>query len=178
MSRLFAHGGASFNTEVNRIFYHDGNDFSNEVNRVWAHDGAQWTQIFPGDGNQELPSGTYILGPTSQFLGTPNGYSEYDTVPYRGRITEIRARVSWRPQTFCTAGLIFGTSGRPNGNFYRNITSDASWCGRTIDHRIDSFDATSIDDFNNGAAIGFSYSTSGLDIGAAWSNVSLNIVIV
>ena len=179
MSKLFVHDGVDFTSqEVKRIFYHDGVDFSKEVNRVWVHDGQQWTQIFPGEGDVDLPPGDYLLGPTSQFLGTPTGFSDYDTTPFRGRITEIRARVSWRPNAICIPGLVFGTSGRPNGNFYRNITSDASWCGRSIDHRIDSFDATSITDFNNGAATGFSYSTAGLNIGNAWSNVALNLKIV
>ena len=125
-----------------------------------------------------LTPGIYILQPASQFLGVGSGYSQYDTSDYRGRITEIRARVSWRQQTFCIPGLNFGTSGRPNGNFYRNIVSADDFCGRTIDHRIDTFDPTSLTDFNSGAAFGFNYNTSGLDIGNAWSNVALNLTIV
>lgn len=136
---------------------------------------GQWRDISGGGG---LPAGTYYLSPSSQSLGVGSGFSEYNTIEYRGRITEIRARVSWRTQSFCIAGLVFGVSGRPNGNFYRNITSDGTWCGRTIDHRIDTFDATSLTDFNSGAAIGFSYSASGLDIGNAWSNVQLGLTIV
>ena len=178
MSRLLAHDGAGFNVEANRILAHDGAGFNVNVPRAWVHTGTEWEQIFPGSGTEPIPPGTHILAPTSQFLGTPTGFSDYDTNGYRGRITEIRARVSWRPNAICIPGLVFGTSGRPNGNFYRNITSDASWCGRSIDHRIDSFDATSITDFNNGAATGFSYSTAGLNIGNAWSNVALNLKIV
>ncbi len=146
---------------------------------MWGKVNGAWFQVYPGEGiPPDLPAGTYILSPTSQFLGTPNGFSEYDTELYRGRITEIRARVWWRPQAFCIAGLDFNTSGRPNGNFYRAITNDGTFCGRTIDHRIDSFDPSSINDFNSGDAIGFTYTTAGLDIGNAWSNVQLNLTIV
>ncbi len=122
--------------------------------------------------------GTYFLAPISQSLTGGSGFSDYNTTEYRGNITEIRARVTWKPQAICVAGLDFQVSGRPNGNFYRTITSDGTFCGRTIDHRIDTFDATSLTDFNNGDATGFSYSTAGLELGNGWSNVQLGLTIV
>ena len=184
MSRLFAHNGVDFATEeVNRIFYHDGVNFSKPVNRVWTHDGAQWVQIFPGEGSSELPAGAYVIGATSQSLGTSSGFAEFDTVPYRGRITEIACRVSWKVYSF-TVDFTMGVSGRPIGNFYRNIANNnREWDGRTIDHRIDTFDASSLTDFNTGAAIGFTYSAAsspseGGGISARISNTQLELTIV
>ncbi len=177
MSKLFVHDGVDFTSEeVNRIFYHDGVDFSKEVNRVWAHDGTEWMEIFPGDQVEPLPPGQYILSPVSQDLTGTSGFSDYVTTAFRGRITEIRARCSWVPQIICVQGINNGVSGRPNGNFYRNIVNDGSFCGRTIDHRIDSFDASSLTDFNSGAATGFSYNTIGA-LENTWSTVRLNLTI-
>jgi hypothetical protein len=177
MSRLLAHDGAGFNVEANRIMVHDDFGFNVEAPRAWAFDGLDWVQIYPGEGTEPPPSGTVILGPISQNLTGSSGFSDYNTSAYRGRILEIRARVSWVPQTFCIAGLVTSVEGRPNLNFYRNITSDDQWCGRTIDHRIDSFDATSLTDFNSGVATGFRYNAAGLALENMWSNVALNLTI-
>lgn len=177
MSKLFVHDGANFDTEVNRIFYHDGVDFSKQVNRVWVNDGAQWSQIFPGEGDTDLPPGDYVLGATSLSIptSTTGGLAEFNTVPYRGRINAVRMRISWRS---IPSGQGISVSGRPNGNFYRTITSDSTWSNRTIDHRIDTFDATSITDFNTGAAIGFSFSNTGnLILSTMMTNVQLRLTI-
>ena len=146
-----------------------------DTNAKYVKVNGQWREI--ADSNPPPSPGTYYLSATSQDLFGENGFSEYDTTEYRGSITEIRARVSWIQQITCVGGLNFATSGRPNGNFYRNITSDESFCGRTIDHRIDTFDATSLTDFNSGAAIGFTYNTAGLAIQNGWSNVQLGLTI-
>lgn len=143
----------------------------------WVRVNNTWKQFYPVDDETEPPDpgptpGTYILAPTSLYLGGLSGYASYDTTPYRGHITEIRARISW----LNTGAFDVSVSGRPNNNFYRSIAAD--WGGQTIDHRIDTFDSTSISDFNSGAATGFNLSkpaTTPLDV---WmSNVQLNLTV-
>lgn len=177
MSKLFAHDGVDFaSEEVNRIFYHDGVNFAKPVNRVWAHDGAQWTQIFPGEGDAGLPPGDYILGATSLSIptSTTGGLAEFNTVPYRGRINAVRMRISWRS---IPSGSILSVRGRPVNTFYRNITLDNTWSNRTIDHRIDTFNATSLVEFNSGAAIGFNFSHNSLILSSIMTNVQLRLTI-
>lgn len=147
---------------------------------VWSKVNGAWNEVWPTGGiPPDIPAGVYCLSPISQSLPlTGPGFSSYDTLAYRGRITEIRARVSWKPQTLCLPGFIYSVSGRPGGTFYRDIISDVAWCGRTIDHRIDTFNATSLTQFNDGTATGFNYNTAGLSLQNSWSNVQLCLTIV
>ncbi len=142
-----------------------------------------WKQFWPPEGDTveppptKPPAGTYILAATAIWLPSDgsNGYVEFNTGDYRGWITEVYARVSWRSNLI--NGLNTGMAGRPNNRFYRNITHDTAWENRTIDHRMDTFNANVLTDFNNGAAYGFNIQANGLIISAAWSTVRLRIQI-
>lgn len=120
--------------------------------------------------------GDYVLGATSLSIptSTSGGLAEFNTTEYRGSIIEIRMRISWRS---IPTGSSLSVSGRPNSNFYRNITLDNTWSNRTIDHRIDTFDATSLTDFNSGAAIGFNFSHTSLILSSIMTNVQLRLTI-
>lgn len=158
-----------------------------KVNGVWrANNGAdtnakyvkvqgQWRAI--STSNPPPGPGDYVLGPTSINIptSTTGGYASFNTTEYQGAISEIRMRISWRsiPQ-----GSDLSVSGRPNNNFYRTITLDNSWSNRTIDHRIDTFDATSLTDFNSGAATGFNFSHESLILSSIMTNVQLRLTIV
>ena len=83
-------------------------------------------------------------------------------------------QISWRS---IPDGGDLSVSGRPNNNFYRNITGDNTWSNRTINHRIDTFDATSITDFNSGAAIGYNFSHQSLILSSLMTNVKLGLTI-
>ena len=176
MSKLLAHDGAGFNEEANSVKVHDGAGFNVDVPRIWANDGFQWVQVWPGEGTEPLPPGDYVLPATALSIPSSNtgGLAEFDTVPYRGRINAVRMRISWRS---IPSGSNLSVSGRPNNNFYRNITLDNTWSNRTIDHRIDTFDATSITDFNSGAAIGFNFSHTNLLLSSIMTNVQLRLTI-
>jgi hypothetical protein len=147
------------------------------VEEAYVRADGSWKQFFGPETVEppptKPPAGTYILPATALYLGSEtNGYAEFNTEAYRGYITQIRARVSWKYSgTFTSAW-----SGRPNGNFYRNI--DPDFGGQTIDHRIDTFDASSLTDFNSGAAIGFSFTKPSGTTWSTWiSNVQLNLTI-
>jgi len=125
------------------------------VTEGWAKNGGTWNQWWPVESG--VTPGTYILSPSSLYLPFgPSGYAEYSTGAFLGaNITGIWARISWRVATGLDNEAL-QVSGRPNSNFYRTINNDNNeWDGRTIDHRIDTFDATSLTDFSSGAAIGF-----------------------
>lgn len=148
---------------------------------VWANGG--WRKFYPGEGDTEPPptkppAGSYTLQPTAQFYGSGStGYAQFNTDAYRGYITEIRARISWKSIT--AAIDTFGIRGRPNNRFYRNVDNPGQWSNRTIDHRIDTFNATSLTDFNNGNAIGFNftYSTSRYSMNELLSKTQLVIQV-
>ena len=130
------------------------------VEEGWVRVDGAWRQFFGLEDEEEIPdkpaAGSYTLSATAQYYGSgKTGYAEFNTSAYRGYITQIRARISWKNITAAT--FDFSISGRPNGNFYRNIDNPGQYSGRTIDHRIDTFDSSSLTDFNNGNAIGFSY---------------------
>ena len=141
------------------------NDQYDKVNGIWRST----------DTPAVIPPGVYILSAISQDLVGTSGFSDFDTLEYQGRITEIRLRASWKGNL--VNGIDIGVTGRTSGNFYRNITTDDTWENRTIDHRIDTFDAASLTEFNNGTATGFSYSGIGA-LENTWSNVQLNLTIV
>lgn len=143
-----------------------------------------WKQFYPTDDDPEPPPscpspGTYILNATSLYLPTTGGvggYAEFDTSDFQvsGCIKEIRIRVGWG--NFTTNGITFPVAGRPNGNHYRTISSDSSWANSTIDHRIDTFDASSLTDFNSGLATGFTLSApSSSSLGIMWNTVQLSL---
>ena len=136
------------------------------VDAGWVKVGGVWRQWFTGI--PPLAPGTYVLPNTAGGGGF--AFVEADTTPYRGRITELRVRISYGAVTI---GKQTGVSGRPNGNFYRNLTGDLSWVGATIRHRIDTWDATSLDDFNSGAAIGYTYT----NIQAGMTNSQVEVTI-
>ena len=140
---------------------------------------GSWRNFYgPGDVVEPPPDkpdpGTHILPATALWLGSEtSGYAEYNTEDFRGYISEIRARVSWKFSGVFTSQW----RGRPNGNYYRNI--DPDFGGQTIDHRIDTFDASSLTDFNNGNAIGFTFTKPSGTPWSTWiSNVQLNLTTV
>ncbi len=139
---------------------------------------GQWRAV--EDSNPPPSPGDYVLGATSIFLGTNGtGYAEFDTTEYRGSISEIRARLSWTD--FALTDPTLNLSGRPSGNFYRNVANiDDEFNGRTIDHRIDTFDASSLTEFNSGAAIGFNitHPDGPSFISTVINNVQLRLTIV
>ena len=143
-----------------------------DTNHSYVKVNGQWRANNPGDTNAKYvkvngqwratetsnppPSpGVYVLGATSIFLGTAGvGFAEFETTEYRGSISEIRARLSWTD--FALTDPDVSISGRPTSNFYRTVSNiNDEFNGRTIDHRIDTFDAGSLTEFNSGAAIGF-----------------------
>ena len=123
--------------------------------------------------------GTYILAATSLFLGTTGtGHAEFNTTEYRGSIIEIRARLTWT--SFALTDPALSLTGRPSGNFYRSVSNIGDeFDGRTIDHRIDTFDPASLTEFNSGASIGFSIvHTNGPSfISTVINNVQLSLTI-
>lgn len=128
-----------------------------------------------------LPGGTYVLSAQSLYLpSAATGYATFNTAEYQGKtFVGLWARISWRSATGLDNEAI-ATSGRPNGNFYRTINNDGNeWDGRTIDHRIDTFDASSLTDFSSGAATGFTFTDNGppKNLGASISNVQLVLQI-
>lgn len=120
--------------------------------------------------------GTYILSPTSLFLGSEtSGYALFDTSFYRGHISEIRARVSY--SGFSSTGFQFSWYGRPSGTYYRQ--TDVTTPNNTIDHRIDTFNASSLTQFNNGSATGFTITKPAGTLISTWiTYVRLNLTIV
>ena len=152
------------------------------IEEAYVRVNGAWLQFF---GPPEVeppptkpPAGSYTLQPTAQFYGSGStGYAQFNTDAYRGYITEIRARISWKSIT--AAIDTFGILGRPNNRFYRNVDNPGQWSNRTIDHRIDTFNATSLTDFNNGNAIGFNftYSTSRYSMNELLSKTQLVIQV-
>ena len=133
------------------------------VEEGWVRVDGAWRQFFGLEDEEPPPvkpnPGSYTLQPTAQYYGSgSSGYAEFNTSAYRGYITQIRARISWK--SISAAVHTFGISGRPYGNFYRNIDNPGQWSNNTVDHRIDTFDASSLTDFNNGNAYGFNYTYS------------------
>lgn len=137
------------------------------VDTAWVKVGGVWREWFSGV--PPLAPGTYVLPTTAGGGGF--AFVEADTTPYRGRITELRVRITYGSPV---VGISTSVSGRPNGNFYRNITGDNSWSNSTIRHRIDTWDATSLTDFNNGDAFGFTFA----NIQASHNNSQVEVTIV
>jgi hypothetical protein len=139
---------------IGRIWVNQGGT-AREIGEGWVNQGGTARQFWPPEGAPPTgpDPGTYVLPPTSISLGDYSGYAEFDTIYYRGYISEIRARISWGGYGNYPRGV--DISGRPSGNLYRNIYNDGEWDGRTIDHRIDTYDASSLTEFNSGAAYGF-----------------------
>ena len=126
--------------------------------------------------------GTYTLSPSSLFLSTSTqatNYAEFVTSEYRGSIINIWAVVSWRDRGVAITDQAFNIAGRPNGNYYRNIANNGGeYNGRTISHQINTFDASSLSDFNSGAAYGFNMTTTqGLGMKNTVANVQLKLQI-
>ena len=138
-----------------------------EADTAYVKVGGAWKVWHTGV--PPLAPGQYTLPTTAG--GGGSSFVEADTTPYRGRITEVRVLISWDQ---LISGPSISVTGRPNGNFYRNIVFDQSWSFRSIFHRIDTWDATSLTDFNNGDAIGFTYGGST----GAWSNTQVVLTIV
>ncbi len=147
-----------------------------------------WKQFWPPEGDAveppptKPPAGTYVLAATALSLpsGSFSGYAEFNTSAYRGWITQIYARVTWATQPVGDANFSMGVNGRPNNRSYRSVANtDYQWDGRTIDHRIDTFNANALTDFNNGAAYGFNLSSQSLydTIGFRLNNVRLVLEI-
>ena len=153
-----------------------------EVQKVFTKVDANWQQTFPAVGSGSCPApGDYQLAATSLSLPThsQNGFAEFDTTPFQfsNCIKEISIILTWRNANLAISQI--DVSGRPNNNFYREIENVLrEWDGRVITHRIDTFDATSLTDFNSGAAIGFNLSSFylGQEIGELVSNVQLKLV--
>ena len=129
-----------------------------KVAGVWK----EWFNQIP-----PLAPGTYVLPNTAG--GGGSSFVEADTTPYRGRITEIRVRLSWGT---IISGPTSNVAGRPSANSYRTITWDVQWMNRTISHRIDTWDPASLTEFNDGDAIGFNFT----NVGWTQSQVELTIV--
>lgn len=122
-----------------------------------------------------LSPGTYILGASSYYMpASTSGYALFDTTEYRGRITQVTARISWGSPLI--VGIDLSVTGRGSGNFYRWLDLTQDWDNRTIDHRIDTFDAGAVTEFNNGTATGFTFANSNA-VGNYIKNVQLKIVI-
>ena len=121
--------------------------------------------------------GYYQLSATSLYLPDPGttGYAEFNTTEYRGSISEIYSVISWGSPLI--VGITLTASGRPNNNYYRSYSLTQDWDNRTISHRIDTFDASSLTDFNSGAAIGFNFGGDSNIIGRYMKNVQLGLTI-
>lgn len=148
------------------------------VGNAWGNNNGTWNKWWPPGGEVGPLPGTYVLTPTSLSLPSGDtGYAEFNTTSYRGRITQISARLSWKSASEPNGGV--SATGRPSGTFYRNIDNNSGeWANRTIDHRIDTFNATSLTQFNNGSAIGFTFSKLGLlNIASQLSYVQLKLLI-
>ena len=146
------------------------------VTEGYVRIGGQWARWYPDEVEPDPPApGTYVLAPESQYLpDTPGarGYAEFDTSAFQGYIDEIRARISWGYTANFSSTRSLRVGGRPSGTTYRSITDLASWSNRTIDHRIDTFSATSLTQFNNGTAIGFNLDP--IDTSGSWSLFYVN----
>jgi len=130
------------------------------ASRQWMKVNGQWRTFTGGAPGPGPTPGTYVLQATSISIGT-TAFAEFDTAVYRGFISEIRIRLSWKSE-FGIDNDDIQTSGRPSGTFYRTIANDNNeWDGRTIDHRIDTFNASSLTEFNNASAIGFNLTNTG-----------------
>lgn len=150
------------------------------VEAGWVRVGSSWKQWYPVEDEPIPPPscpspGQHTLQATSLSLpSSGSGSATFNTDAYQssGCIKEIRMRVSWK--SFITFAGGIRVSGRPNNNFYRDIDNSGEWSGRTIDHRIDTFDATSLTDFNSGAATGFTFpSLNASSVASQISNVQL-----
>ena len=144
-------------------------DCWSKVNGVWVID----------QGAPSLPGGVYILSPTSQSIQIiPGGaaFASFATTAYRGRITEVRARVSWTSRGSMNSDVY----GRHSNTFYRNIAADVQWANRTIDHRLDTFSGNVLPQFNSGSAIGYQLQVPGFtDVPADFiTALRLNLTIV
>ena len=137
-----------------------------EAQTIFAKVAGVWETVHSGV--PPLAPGTYVLPNTAGGGGF--AFVEADTTPYRGRITEVRVRITYGSPV---VGISTSVSGRPNANFYRNIVGDNSWSNRTISHRIDTWDATSISDFNDGDSIGFTFA----NIQASHNNSQVELTI-
>ena len=126
------------------------------MTKIYGKVNGSWREVYPGSGiPPDLPPGEYTLGASSIFLDTSGvGFAEFVTDDYRGRIIEIRCILSWTNTSLVNTTI--STRGRPSNTFYRDIdNNNQEWNGRTISHRIDTFNASSLTEFNNGSAIGF-----------------------
>jgi hypothetical protein len=159
MSEIRFDSGGNWNTVANAVHAWDGSDWDTTINKVHSWNGSEWQELWPLTVPPTPSPGDHVLSPSSSSIGDYSGYAEFNTEFYRGYIDEIRIRISWGG--YGNFPRQIDVSGRPSGNFYRDIYNDTEWDGRTIDHRIDTFDASSLTEFNNGSAYGFSIALSG-----------------
>ena len=119
--------------------------------------------------------GTYILNPTTLALaGETNGYALFNTASYRGKILEVRARVTYT--SFSSTSFKFSWYGRTSGTYYRQ--TDVTFPSSTIDHRMDTFNGSVLSQFNNGSATGFTFQKpAGTPISSWISYVRLNLLV-
>lgn len=97
------------------------------------------------------PGGTYVLSPTSSYIspwGGGTSYAEFGLSAYRGRITAVKARISWSSKGAMSSDV----TGRPSNSYYRGITFNSDFANRTIDHDLYS---TAVAQMNAGSASGY-----------------------
>ncbi len=128
------------------------------VQKVFTKIDSTWNQVFPAQAPVSCPvSDTYTLQPTSLFLDTAGtATAEFNTAQFQfaNCIKEIRIVLTWTNTSLVNTTL--SIRGRPSNTFYRDIDNiNHEWDGRVIDHRIDTFNAASLTEFNNGSSIGF-----------------------
>ena len=142
---------------VRKVFTKVNADWQ-EVTEAYTKVNADWQQVFPATVPVACPvPGGYTLAPTSLFLDTAGtAFAEFDTTPFQftNCIKEIRIVLTWTNTSLINTTL--SIRGRPTNTFYRDIDNlNREFDGRTIFHRIDTFNASSLTEFNSGSSIGF-----------------------
>ena len=124
-----------------------------EIETAHAKTGGTWQQWWPPEAGPTPPpsGGTYVLSPyTSSWpTGSATGYAQFYTSGYAGRITAVKARISWSTLGSPDSNVY----GRASGTYYRAISQDSGWANRTIDHDLGS---TAVSQFNAQSANGYS----------------------
>lgn len=126
-----------------------------QLDAAFVKVGGVWEAWYEED--IPLP-GEVILNPTSSSIPgsvASSAWALFDTSPYLGSITGVRARISYASGILGEVDL--NVNGRPSGTFYRSIADIRQWSGRTIDHQIDA----GLSQFNAGTATGYTLTRGG-----------------
>ena len=150
---------------------------------IWAYgfgsNGQGWYIVWPPE---EIPpptepptnpGGTYTLNASTKSIsGSPGGLSwaRFNTGSYQGRITAVKALISWDSLGSMPCAVL----GNGSGSYYRSISYDSGYANRSIGHDI----SAGVGEFNSGAATGYTIDPNTTNTPNVWiNNLRLQVTV-